>query len=274
MLVAVGSHVELLSINRDSKSWLNIQIPHSANQEITFHDACVTRARDLNKKYKNDIALCLSGGLDSRLVALSFLKAGVKISAFTYRFNSGSNCNDVRRARSFAEKYNLPLTILDFDDEDYFLGGQYQKLRQQLNSHSPRSPTTCHLYEVLCKMGKVPVSGACEPQLQLYQNKLAFVFSRDVNSLYLLKRVLKNEMVPSFFGTYQIFASYLLENSMQGYCSKDLIYKNSFGLRQTTKLHGYEGVIKKYPSLRKVLMANARDQVYWPMTDFWNQRFK
>ena len=82
------------------------------------------RTADLvHSDFGKNIALFLSGGTDSEIVARNFLSIGVKPHCFTIKFTGDYNLSDVNEAANLTKELGLQHTILDFDIKDFYYSG-------------------------------------------------------------------------------------------------------------------------------------------------------
>ena len=62
-----------------------------------------------------DTVLCLSGGVDSEMMARVFLSCGFIFKVAILRFKNDLNLYDIRYAVSFCDFYNLTYEFVDLD---------------------------------------------------------------------------------------------------------------------------------------------------------------
>jgi len=74
-------------------------------------------------EFKNDMALFISGGSDSEIMARSFARQGLRPKCIIINFTGGYNIGEVKEAVSVAEELSLPYEIVDFDVKDFYLSG-------------------------------------------------------------------------------------------------------------------------------------------------------
>jgi len=82
--------------------------------------------------YKSDIALFLSGGTDSEIVARNFVDIGIKPKCFVIKFKDDYNLSDVNDAIDLAAELDLDLTIIDFDVKDFLYSGEATEFGKEL----------------------------------------------------------------------------------------------------------------------------------------------
>ena len=111
-------------------------------------------ARRIARANKNPLAVCLSGGLDSQIVAQSFVDAGVEFSLFHY---STGHPFETQVATDFAKKIDRKLTIIDVDVREFFKG--LNKQYEQVPIIHGTYELHAHLMDIVCSMGLVPIFG-------------------------------------------------------------------------------------------------------------------
>ncbi|MDE0091825.1 MAG: hypothetical protein OXN83_00900 [Oligoflexia bacterium] len=73
------------------------------------------------QKYKKKkIILCLSGGLDSLVMAESFLKANAPFSAVIWRYKNNLNAYDIKHAFQFCRQNKIDYEIEELDLESFY----------------------------------------------------------------------------------------------------------------------------------------------------------
>lgn len=89
----------------------------------------------------------LSGGMDSEIVARSFLAAEVPFRAATLRFKYGLNDHDFYYAERFCRDHQIDHEIVTLDVVKFFNGPDALRLAQMTESVSPQFLTTMWLME-------------------------------------------------------------------------------------------------------------------------------
>lgn len=81
----------------------------------SWRDECI-KAAELIYEYSSDpIKVHLSGGIDSEVVARSFIEAGYPFTAVIWRYNNNLNEHDIYYAIRFCQKNNIKIEIVDVD---------------------------------------------------------------------------------------------------------------------------------------------------------------
>ena len=97
------------------------------------------------KKYRNKkILLCMSGGLDSEVMAESFLKAGVPFSASIWKYKKDFNAYDIKSAIRFCEENGIDYDIEECDLELFY--GNHLHFHYGIKYLCDSPQVTVHLY--------------------------------------------------------------------------------------------------------------------------------
>ena len=89
-------------------------------------------AMEQETKKSKKIALLLSGGKDSRVLAALAKEIGLEIECITYRGNE----NEVKAAENVAKQLNYPCKVIDVP-KDYFFNNDYAKQALNLTNGNP-----------------------------------------------------------------------------------------------------------------------------------------
>ena len=96
------------------------------------------------KLLKQEVFLCLSGGVDSEAMLQAFLFAEVPFKAIIMRFNDNLNDFDIQEILDFCESQRIPYEIFDLNLFDFFESGKYLEYGKKYQCQSPQLAT--HLY--------------------------------------------------------------------------------------------------------------------------------
>lgn len=108
------------------------------------------------QNYKSDIALFLSGGTDSEIVARNFVDIGIKPKCFVIKFKDDYNSSDVNEAITLAAELDLDLNIIDFDVKDFLYSGEATEFGRELQC---TQITYLMVYHSIKKIGMPSVMG-------------------------------------------------------------------------------------------------------------------
>jgi len=85
-----------------------------------FRRECVETAKLIGRSTDLPIYVLLSGGVDSEVVARSFMEAKVPFSCVIAKYNNDINKYDIDYAFDFVKKYNIPYYIFHLDVVDFW----------------------------------------------------------------------------------------------------------------------------------------------------------
>jgi hypothetical protein len=148
------------------------KIPETENIG-SWWDECKKSAVDIKNRY-GDIYLCLSGGLDSELMALAFIEAGVDFIPFTmvYKHNDEVlNEHDIKTAVDLCKRFDLTLRTKDvyilndlYDNRhrDYFIKGIYETYFLL-----PYLYTQQYMIEYINSIGGVPIMASDQVEMKM-----------------------------------------------------------------------------------------------------------
>lgn len=112
-------------------------------------------ARLINEKAEGrPIVLCMSGGIDSECMALSFLAARVPFRVAIARFKDDLNLLDIQAAIEFCRRHDVEFEFLDYDIEDFFASGRHLEIGRKYRCRSPQ--IAVHI-DILLRVDGLPV---------------------------------------------------------------------------------------------------------------------
>lgn len=85
-----------------------------------WKEELIRTAQLIRNSTSKPLYLCLSGGIDSEVMALAFIEAGIPFTAFTLRHIGGTNNHDISFAIRFCKKHNIDQMFIDIDPYTYF----------------------------------------------------------------------------------------------------------------------------------------------------------
>lgn len=127
---------EHFSNNSDSAHFHYISIGRLTRYPLKPIDEAVLAARLIGERLKSPV-LCLSGGLDSEAMALSFLKAGVPFTAAIMNLSNGLNEYDTAPAHYFCNQHKIPVQEIHISAVDLLMSGDHLNLASQYETQSP-----------------------------------------------------------------------------------------------------------------------------------------
>lgn len=224
------------------------------------HEEFVINAKRISENIKNPV-LCLSGGMDSEVMAMAFLAAQVSFEAVIIRFNSNLNQHDIQHAIDFCEENKIKYNFFDIDIVNFFEQQKYESIVEKFKC--PSAELASQLYAYSQMADNIVVAGEAfraftglekvefRPISQLEATTIRFFASEKKNSIAnfhlltaeaawsVLKQSLKNPAPLVEDDHDESFYQKKLEFYRQcGFALKNRPSRNQ-------KLHGFEEV-KKY----------------------------
>ena len=244
-----------------------------------FKSECLDVVSKIKDAYPNEkFSIFFSGGVDSEVLAQSFLLAGVPFVADILRFKDGYNDHDIKYAIDFCEYYNVQYRVHEIDIVEFYKSKEYLPIGIKYQSSQIAQ------IQLIWLMNKIddaiPVLGTGEVFFEQKfdyaaylrnpkeRNNRWFYYVRENNDLSVPKYAHINQrpVISEFFSyTPEIMLSYavdplvtkLVTNQLVGKRSVQAIKKEVYGqhflLKPRPKYHGYETL--------KLLNFNAKQEM-------------
>lgn len=189
------------------------------------------------------IWLFLSGGIDSEIIARTFLKLDIPFSCMIVRFSDDLNSHDIEYALEFVLKHKVPYHIYDMDPIEFI-----QECRYSDSGTLIYRFMQIHWMKKIQDMGGYCVIGSGE---QRYDQCLNITYIQSQFIPYIWAKENSIEACPYFFlHNSQIIHSYALEAKdytgevgVLGHNIKAHVYKKYWPeLKPRPKYHGYENI--------------------------------
>lgn len=120
-------------------SFFNVQ-PGLANTPASFKVECLRAARligDEAKKQNKKVVVALSGGLDSEVIARSFLEADISIEVAILQYLPDLNDHDIQHATHFCRMNNIKTNYVDLDVFKYYETSDHRDSYLKYGCNSP-----------------------------------------------------------------------------------------------------------------------------------------
>jgi len=101
----------------------------------------------------------LSGGLDSELVARSFLEIGREFEIITSRFSDDLNQHELEYVEKFSNKHNISVEYFDIDIKNWLVGDEAMQMADESKCVTPEMLPTMKLIKEVAMQKKIPVLG-------------------------------------------------------------------------------------------------------------------
>jgi len=117
----------------------NVKYGRCGRYPFDFRTECVNAAKLIKESTDLPIYVLLSGGIDSEIVARSFIEANIPITCIIARFDGLLNEYDVGHAFKFCTRYDIPYEVYDVNIIDFWKN-DLMKYAIKTNCISPQLP--------------------------------------------------------------------------------------------------------------------------------------
>ena len=223
----------------------------------SFKEEVSSTAKYIFQRADKPLFLCYSGGIDSEVIATTFLECNIPFTAISFRYPNNINYYDIEYAVKFCQNHKVNHQIVEFDPVDLYSkqlseGG---KLLHVWYNH-----LQVEMLKYIDSIGGCAVLGlgVCDHPLYTVDNQICYKMSPG----FLLSEewCKKSNTVhfPYFFlSTPEIYASYISDPLMTHLLSEPNYFKN----RNRTQLNEDSSMQEfSYPIIEKFLMFYK----FWP----------
>lgn len=117
------------------------------------------------------IWLCLSGGIDSECMAISFLKAGIDFRVAILRFLPSLNEYDYSYSVEFCRRHQINYKFFDLDLEEFYQSKDFEHLHESTRCRSPQLLTHMWLFN---QIDGIPICAWNPPRIEYDGRKIKF----------------------------------------------------------------------------------------------------
>lgn len=247
----------------------------------TFKEELFSAATQIKNSSNKEIYCLLSGGIDSEIVARSFVEQGYKIRALSIRYKHGENSHDIEHALNFCRKFNIKHEYVNLDIDNFLKTYPDKIIKQGYNCTSYYDFMMIYLLLFVEQRGGLAVSGAAQYDIHTLNNEIVESFQE--TRFQMIKWVQKNSSnsVPFFLrSTPELVASYINDPLMQYLTrspnyfpveyrednpEKILIYHYYFpDMIRRPKFHGFENVYDKVVQFQRHLRMSRQHLIPLP----------
>lgn len=166
----------------------------------TFHEECIRTARLIKKDNpKKRLHVLMSGGIDSEIVAESFLQAGISFIPTIVRYNRGLNDHEAVYAMDWCERVGIDPHIHNLNINN-FLGSQDMYHFAKLgHSTSPQFAVQMYMLEYINHLDGYAILGADEPHICQFDGK---IYLLDQEKDFSVPRYIKASGVSANYGFF------------------------------------------------------------------------
>jgi len=281
-------------INYDPDSF-KIWYSPCERQSLSWTEEIKIAATTIAQATNKDIWVCMSGGVDSEIVARTLKNANIPFRVLICRFLDDLNSHDISFAIEHCKFYGIDYKIFDFDIIEFLREGYKTHMNQNLVSNNVFRYLTIELLQQIEDMNGYAIVGGKSAGLELQQKRLVEVDPNndpvcdtyDIGSLAPLEWCRKNNLNHSVFfyqTTSEIHAAYLKDpvnqllinnpymsrSGWMGPPAKTMMVRSLFPeLKPRPKHNGFES-IKDLRLATEIKMA----QYFGLDAEVWDKRFK
>ena len=221
---------------------------------MPWRDELLNAARHIRNSTDRPLYLCLSGGIDSEVMARAFVEAGIKFEALTMRHMQYTNDHEVAYATEFCRKYNIKLHYLPIDLTEFFVNIIPDYIAKGYNGGVTTFSVYTYLYmiEAIYKMGGSAVIGMGEPVLRNIEGNvfMEFILYRYNTYKFLMDNPEHTHFPWFFLQTPELLAAYFNEPLVKLLTSDPSYYEAKFPiwLQSLEKSIVYH---KHFPEMRR-----------------------
>lgn len=199
----------------------------------------INTAKRIGKASKKPLYLCLSGGIDSEVMALAFIEAKIPFKVLTLKHQTDTNIHDISYAERFCQDNNLEQIFVEFDPSTF-----YQKYISDYRSVSIFRYLQLLILETVESLGGTAVLGGGEQVYYTIDDKIYIKY--DPGFVLPLEWCKKNKTIhyPYFhMHNSELLASYMQLDIISMLLDNPFYFKNHH-----------------FMSIEKILVYNG----YWP----------
>lgn len=267
-----------------SDAWW-VRYGQCARTPYDLRTECVLAAAELGQTVKSDLWLCLSGGIDSEVMAQSFLDAGVPVRAAILRFADDLNLHDISWAISYCETHGLPYRLFDLDFRAFVRSGEYLHYADLSKCLIPALPSTMYLMDQIARLGGYAVLGSAECYLEQTDAGWVMYERETIAALYRYVIATKQPAQAGFFQwnpemmlaflrhpIVQRLVHGLMPNAKGTAKLKPALYGHYWPMLSRPKYTGFETLLREYADMRVVLgerYAMYKEEAKVPLAELY-----
>lgn len=230
-----GRFLELESgqdLGRDGQADFLTQIGSPSRAMLSPFAEAQKAAIQIAEQYNDNLWLCLSSGVDSECMALSFLAAKVPFRVAVLKFAGDHNDYDICEALSFCEAHNIAYQIWELN-LDAFLGSkEFVEICSISECRSPQLAVHMWLFD---QVPGVPVCSWNPPRICFTKNRqLSISLPGDLYFCYhRYSQARRRHLRPYFFiDTPELFYSFFLLRFVQGIVRNPMRFFSVFDVNE------------------------------------------
>jgi len=244
-----GYNGEYFNLRKSPEDKWNVKYGRCKNDPFDFRTECILAACKIKENTDLPIYILLSGGIDSEIVARSFIEANIPITCIIAFFDGFINKDDIEHALKFCTEYNIPYKIYNINIINFWKN-ELMKYATKTNCISPQLPVIMWLSDQV--NGHV-VLGSGECYIAKNEELIWELWEKEkISSWYRHFLVNNKEGTPGFFQyTPELMLSFItdqvitdmidINNESSTYYEKNKLYNKYWkNLTERTIYTGFE----------------------------------
>jgi hypothetical protein len=141
----------------------NITYKPIQRKYLTWGEEIDNTAISIVNSTNKPLFVCLSGGIDGEVVALSMLKNKIPFTALIVRHKSGANYHDIVYAQDFCKKHHINTLTVWIDEKEFFSTGINKYLKEGYQATTLFKYMQIFMFETVEKLGGCAIICGGEP---------------------------------------------------------------------------------------------------------------
>lgn len=250
-----------------------IQFGKCQRQPYDFRTETQIAAREIHESMGDSIVLCLSGGIDSELMAESFFHARVPVRAMIMRFSKDLNLHDIAWAIAYCERRGIKYEFFDLDIEAFFHSGEFREYAKKGQCGYPFILPHLKMLNHIYSTSRIPIVGDGDLHFRKAGQSWVYYAHEFWYSYEKYCKLQGYENYSKFFHwSPELILSYLLAPRLQQAFNNPLlplhdlgpikhyVYNDYYICPERAKYRGYE----KVPHLHHDYMKIIQNEFAWP----------
>lgn len=233
---------------------LSVSLGRCSRDPYDWRTECLLSATDIAKiAGSRPLAVTLSGGVDSEIVAECFRLARMPFEVFTLQFPQDLNQHDIEWAIKYCQKHSIKQTLIPFDVVSFFENGEMEKMALEYQCRWPQLTPHMWLASELDQKGYhsifgcfdiFPVKKESSWTLPFYEPEFAFFEYFQKNKIHGTpgffiwspEQIYSYITAPAFLRQMPDRQNFVVDH----YAARRDIYSDYFQFERKPKYNGYE----------------------------------
>ena len=194
----------------------SVSFRSKSRQPMTWQDEIFNTANYIRNSTDKEIIIASSGGIDSEIACLAFLKQNIQFTVLTVQYPNSLNEHDISYAKKFCKENNLKHVIVELEPMYFYTEGIQKYIDAGYKAHNIFRYLQLFLLETIDQMGSCAVLGGGEQIYSVQNNEVGINFPYDFfNPLTWVKNSGNLHFPYFYYSTPEQALSYLKEPLVQ-----------------------------------------------------------